>query len=86
MVSFDLFEGNPGAIQFCMEAYDADMLAAENGFQRMERHHIRGSKLYMLWNDCCNRDTARAIEIMNNNSIDDIKMHINFEQGRGIAY
>ena len=86
MVSIDLFEGNPGAIQFCVEAYDTDMLAAENGFQRMERHHIRGSKLYMLWNDCCNRDTARAIEIMNKNSIDDIKMHINFEQGRGIAY
>lgn len=86
MVSFDLFEGNPGAIRFCEEAYRIDMIAAERGFQRMDNHGIRGSKLYMLWNDCCNRDTAKAIKIMDNNSIDDIKKHINYEQGRGIAY
>ena len=61
MVTFDICAGNPGALQFLMQAYDMDMFKAEQGFQRMQRAGITGARLYMLWNDCCNRDTEAAV-------------------------
>ncbi len=90
-VSFDSCEGNPGALAFMMEAYDpkksmGDLFKIERAFARVIKEGITGSKLYMLWNDCCNRDTDKAIQIMLNNDIDDIKKHINYEAGRGIPY
>lgn len=51
MVTFDICAGNPGALQFLMQAYDMDMFKAEQGFQRMQRAGITGARLYMLWND-----------------------------------
>ena len=61
MVTFDICAGNPGALQFLMQAYDMDMFKAEQGSQRMQRAGITGARLYMLWNDCCNRDTEAAL-------------------------
>ena len=86
MVSFDICKGNMGALTFLMEAYDIDMWGAESAFQRMQNNNITGSKLYMLWNDCCDRDTAMAIKVMQNHTIEDIIQHINYENGRGIRY
>ena len=86
MVTFDICEGNIGALTFLMEAYDIDMFGAETAFQRMQNNNITGSKLYMLWNDCCDRDTEKALKIMKDNTIQDIVEHINYESGRGIKY
>lgn len=60
MVSFDICEGNPGALTFLIDAYGIDIFGAERGFQRMQNNNITGSKLYMLWNDCCDRDTEKG--------------------------
>ena len=91
MVNFNICEGNSGALTFLTLAYAPtksmpEIMKAEKAFQRMQDEDITGSKLYMLWNDCCNRDTEYTIEIMLRNSIDDIVKHINYEGGRGIAY
>ena len=87
MVSFDMCEGNPGALQFMMDAYmKHNPFRAERGFQNMLNCGITGSKLYMLWNDCCNRDTEKAVRVMCENDIEDIVAHINYEHGRGIPY
>ena len=40
----------------------------------------------MIWNDCCDRNAEKALDIMLNNDIDDIRYHINYEDGRGIPY
>ena len=90
-VSFSSCEGNPGALAFMMEAYNPkkdilDLFKVERAFARVVNAGIKGSKLYMLWNDCCARNTDKAIQIMLNNDIDDIKRHINYEGGRGIPY
>lgn len=37
----------------------------------------------MLWNDCCDRDTKRAVYIMLHDNIDSIHKHINYGNGRG---
>ena len=75
-VSFDICKGNPGALDFLIRAYDLDMFAAEKGFSRMENAEITGSWLYILWNDCCNRDTKKAIRAMNEIDIEVIKDHV----------
>lgn len=79
-------DGNPGCLTFMVEASHVDDRKATWAFDRMCYLGIKGSKLYMLWNDCCDRDTAFALRIMLNNSADDIIEHINYEGGRGIPY
>lgn len=86
LVTMDLCEGNPGALTFMKEAYDFSPFQAEVGFQRMASNGITGSKLYMLWNDCCDRKIDLAIKVMCNKSIEDIVKHINYENGYGISY
>lgn len=88
MVSIDIVEGNPGAMTFLMDAYDKFLGKAELAFQKMQDNDIRGEKLYLLWNDCCNRDTEKAIRIILDKSIPEIKEHINhaYEHGRGLPF
>lgn len=86
MVSFEICEGNPGALSFLMSAYDEDSFCAEVGFTRMNHHGITGTKLYMLWNDCCGRDTKQAMTVMKKCDPDEIRHHINYEGGRGIPF
>lgn len=85
MVSFDMCEGNPGALTFMIQAYDQSPFKAERAFKKMDDHEIRGSKLYLFWNDCCDRNTALAVELMIKWPIDVIVHHINYEEGRGIS-
>lgn len=86
MVGFDICGGNPGALQFLMDAYRVDMFKAEAAFQRMQDNNITGTKLYMLWNDCCGRDTKLALQIAHTAPIDKIAEHINYEGGRGFPF
>ena len=86
LVTFDLCEGNPGALTFMMAAYDKHLCFAERAFARMRDNGIKGAMLYMLWNDCCDRDISKAVDIMINEPIDSIAEHINYERGRGIPY
>jgi len=69
-----------------MKAYELDAFCAERAFQRMQDNGIVGDKLYMLWNDCCGRDTRKALDIMTTHSVEDIIHHINYDEGRGIPY
>lgn len=67
-----LSSGNPGALVFVME-----LLAVEDStsrernitaLKRMDVLGIRGPKLYMLWNDCCDRDSEKTVNVMLNKS------------------
>lgn len=78
--------GNAGAMNFVMEAYALNAQHAEEGFLKMLSTGVVGDKLYMLWNDCCDRDTALAMAVMNVCAEDEILRHINYEQGRGIPF
>lgn len=86
LVSFAIAEGNPGALTFLMDAYMKDPFKAELGFRRMRDAGITGSRLYMLWNDCCGRNTEMAMYIMRNKVIDIILHHIDDGGGRGIPF
>ena len=86
MVSFDICEGKPGALQFLMQAYQANPFGAEAMFRNFRDNGVTGSKLYMFWNDCCGRDTQMAMSIGRNRPIEEIIQHINYEEGRGIPF
>ena len=84
MALFELVEGNPGAMTFVRIAYTSYPDLANLAFFRMERNGITGSALYMLWNDCCNRDTKMAVEAALYCPLGFLKDHINKRGGRGI--
>ena len=86
MVTFDICCGNPGALTFLMEAYRLYLFKAEMAFQKMQDADITGDKLYMIWNDCCDRNTERAIDMMFNEPIEVILHFLNYEEGRGLRY
>ena len=86
MVNFNICGGNPGAFQFLMKAYRIDPSKAETAFQRMQDNGITGAKLYMLWNDCCGRDTELALQIAYAAPLSKIEEHINCEGGRGFPF
>jgi hypothetical protein len=86
MVTFDICEGNPGALTFLMNAYRIKPFKAEAAFKRMQNAGITGSRLYMLWNDCCMRNTEYAIQIMNETDISTIIHHIDDGKGYGIPF
>lgn len=81
MVTFGICRGNPGATAFLADAYKKDMFRAECGFQRMQDAGICGSKLYMIWNDCCGRDTEKALDVMNEERIPVILEHVSGPYG-----
>ena len=84
MALFELVEGNPGAMTFVRIAYTSYPDLANPAFFRMERNGITGSALYMLWNDCCDRDTKLAVEAALYCPLGFLKDHINQKGGRGI--
>ena len=86
LVEFGIAEGNPGALNFLIDAYNKNPFGAELAFQRMWHAGVVGSRLYMLWNDCCGRNTEMAIDIMQNKAIDVILHHIDGGCGRGIPF
>ena len=65
-------ETNIGAYTFAREALRLDHDAAEYGLTRLSDNDIPGEYIYVLWNDCCERDTKFAIEVMKTYSMDKI--------------
>lgn len=84
-------KGNPGCMMIVFDLINMqekndkpDNSAAFLG--RMKALDITGEKLYLFWNDCCNRDTKKAVKIGIENSKEDIEKHINYQLGAGIPY
>ena len=81
--------GNIGAAAFVKEAFTQEpefWRKATVGFRRMQQFNIVGEKLYLLWNDCCGRNTSKAVNVMLVKSIEDIFAHLDYEHGRGIPF
>jgi hypothetical protein len=48
----------------------------DKAFKRMEENDIVGRNLYILYHDCCDSDVAKALYVMTNARINEIKDHI----------
>jgi len=84
MVNINICNGNPGALDFTLRAYAIDSMHAERAFQRMQDNNITGDKLYMIWNDCCDRNELKAIDVMIYCPMEFILEKLNYSRGRGI--
>lgn len=54
-------EGNPGALTCMMQMMNSDPMALLD-ILLFDSMGIYGSKIYMVWNDCCGRDMAKFKE------------------------
>lgn len=78
-----LADGNIGAVAFISDVLDRcvkekDEIAAL-ALTRAKAFNIVGTKLYLLWNDCCGKDTDKTIRVLAENSKDDIMDHLTFD-------
>lgn len=71
-----LSEGNPGAINFLFEIIKHqgnNPIESFGEFLTIDSMHLYGSHLYMLWNDCCNRDVEKSLKIIKGYRLGNIK-------------
>lgn len=57
-----LVNGNIGALSFLDKLID---FLTNSTIETLEKMGITGSELYMLWNDCCDRDFTKVQEVIN---------------------
>lgn len=57
-------EGNPGALSTLFELLKQAQDKTALFLITLDRMELYGSHLYMLWNDCCNRDINKVIKIL----------------------
>lgn len=79
-------EGNPGCIQFLVELINMGRICK---FATLANFGITGSRAYQLWNDCCDRDTKKAAEVLQlaqDGKISREELHEHVFQPRGTAF
>ena len=62
-----LSEGNPGAMTTLFEImkhFDNNEVEFLGTFLVIDSMELYGSHLYMLWNDCCDRDISKVIKVI----------------------
>lgn len=55
-------EGNPGALTCMMQMIQTDPMTGIQDILLFDSMGIYGSKIYMVWNDCCGRDMGKFKE------------------------
>lgn len=71
-VIFKMSEGNPGCIAFLSDLLGTHHPMAVLFILRFDILGLYGSKLYMLWNDCCDRSAIKVIEVLEKNMAGEI--------------
>lgn len=56
--------GNPGAIKMLFELQNTVEDKTAIYLITLDKMELYEDKLYMLWNDCCNRDISKVIKIL----------------------
>lgn len=79
----DVSKGNPGALQFALSAIAFDPFIGASALRIALNHGIIGDKLYMIWNDCCDRDILRTLQLITFGKKEEIEYYLNYEEGRG---
>ena len=67
-IIIQLSEGNPGALTTCFEILretGSNIFEAIPLFLTLDSMELYGSHLYMLWNDCCDRNIKAVIDVIN---------------------
>lgn len=60
----ELCQGNPGALHFLQKLLmgsDEDLLAGSKIIPVIKEYGIKGTDLYILWSDLCDRDVKKVL-------------------------
>lgn len=82
-------DGNPGCITFLMESLNKSPQFLFKVLMFADNNEIYGSKLYMLWNDCCDRDldkVDKTIDYLLSNKVSPSAIHENLNRGRALPF
>ena len=82
-------EGNPGAMNFMMESITLNPMNVIKVILPLDIMEIYGSKIYMLFNDCCNRDHEEVDKVIMaylSGKLTKREIHANLSQGRGTPF
>ena len=63
-VIIKMSEGNPGCLAFLMELVKYREIKAMSDILLFDNMRVYGSKLYIFWNDCCDRNMEKASLVM----------------------
>lgn len=69
-------DGNPGCLMFLMQLFEDNLSKAFMLCLRFDMMGLYGSRLYQLWNDCCDRDINIVYKVLEQYSDADIISHI----------
>lgn len=69
-------DGNIGALTCCMDLIETTNEKAITALQRAYEMELKGDKLYLIWNDCCNRDAEKTIQVLHEKSKEELWDHI----------
>lgn len=81
-------EGNPGAQTCMMEMLQTDPMARLD-ILYFDSMGIYGSKIYMLWNDCCGRDMSKfeeTIQYLRSGAVSKEEIHENLNRVRAVPF
>jgi hypothetical protein len=87
-------EGNPGALTFFSEMlskedWNTPIPGAFLYILNLDDMGVYGSKAYMLWNDCCDRDLNKVELVLRNHQMGELSTEIileNLTQGYGTPF
>lgn len=81
-------EGNPGALMCMMEMLQTDPMAILD-ILYFDSMGIYGSKIYMLWNDCCGCDMSKfkeTIQYLRSGAVSEEEIHENLNRVRAFPF
>ena len=78
-----LAAGNPGALDVLCKLNTELTDDKEKVVKILTDYKIMGSRLYMLYNDCCGRDIQKTIKALMTLSEDELNKHITGDGVRG---
>ena len=88
-VAMIMGDGNPGAIAVIVEMLREDPVGNLLDIIRLDEMDIRGSRLYMLNNDCCQRDPAkfkRTLKMLRLGVFTQEQIHKNLERDYALPF
>jgi len=87
-ILYEMSEGNPGAIDCMIRLLKHDEEAIFY-IMFLDNMEIYGSKIYMIWNDCCNRDMTKFVETLQyleSGAVTKEEIHNNLNRVRAIPF
>lgn len=80
-------EGNPGALSFLLDLFtEKGPMDFCQVCLKLDGAELYGSHIYMLWNDCCNRDLDKTFRMITNiRDLNELRSYV-VDKGYGTKY